>query len=173
MKNITTYFGLIWPSSGYIQRVSEICKNYIVLAIWPSSGYIQRVSEICKNYIVFTDLWYPLYVTWWWPDWAETCSYIFLSCINIVEIICCVVDGTPLPIIHTHNGDGTFQKWWPVEKCLGIQEINRLSIAAISISVYWYHQDQKYLCHTVTICIKKRKWSDGYISHNGNGFTVE
>jgi len=26
-----------------------------------------------------------------------------------VEIICCVVDGTPLPIIHTHNGDGTFQ----------------------------------------------------------------
>jgi len=26
-----------------------------------------------------------------------------------VKIICCVVDGTPLPIIHTHNGDGTFQ----------------------------------------------------------------
>jgi len=26
-----------------------------------------------------------------------------------VEIICCVDDGTPLPIIHTHNGDGTFQ----------------------------------------------------------------
>jgi len=26
-----------------------------------------------------------------------------------VEFICCVVDGTPLPIIHTHNGDGTFQ----------------------------------------------------------------
>jgi hypothetical protein len=28
MKSITTCFGLIWPSSAYIQRVSEICKNY-------------------------------------------------------------------------------------------------------------------------------------------------
>ena len=50
MKSITTCFGLIWPSSGYIQRVSEICKKSLI----PS--------------------------------------------INIVEIICCVVDGTPLPI---------------------------------------------------------------------------
>ena len=35
---------------------------------------------------------------------------LFHSSINIVEITCCVVDGTPLPIIHTHHGDGTFQK---------------------------------------------------------------
>ena len=36
MKSITTCFGLIWPSSGYIQTVSEICKIikfYIILQI--------------------------------------------------------------------------------------------------------------------------------------------
>ena len=30
-ENITTCFGLIRPSSGYIQRVSEICNNYAVI----------------------------------------------------------------------------------------------------------------------------------------------
>ena len=28
-ENITTCFGLIRPSSGYIQRVSDICNNFI------------------------------------------------------------------------------------------------------------------------------------------------
>ena len=33
-----------------------------------------------------------------------------------MEIICCVVDGTPLPIIHTHNGDGTFQDYIHIDR---------------------------------------------------------
>jgi len=47
-----------------------------------------------------------------------------------VEIICCVVDGTPLPIIHTHNGDGTFQNFQTYCECvlvaLGIHREMRL-----------------------------------------------
>ena len=35
-----------------------------------------------------------------------------------MEIICCVVDGTPLPIIHIHNGDGTFQNYPAGVYCL-------------------------------------------------------
>ena len=34
---------------------------------------------------------------------------IFSSSINIVRNTCCVIDCTHIPIIHTHNGDGTFQ----------------------------------------------------------------
>jgi len=30
--------------------------------------------------------------------------------LNIARNTCCVIDRIPLPIIYTHNGDGTLQK---------------------------------------------------------------
>ena len=42
---------------------------------------------------------------------------IFPSSINIVRYTCCVIDCTHIPIIHTHNGDGTFQNY-SVSKCV-------------------------------------------------------
>jgi len=38
---------------------------------------------------------------------------IFSSSINIVRNTCCVIDCTHMPIIHTHNGNGTFQNYYP------------------------------------------------------------
>ena len=40
-----------------------------------------------------------------------TCVLSILYSLNVVRNTCCVIDLIPLPIIYTHNGDGTFQNY--------------------------------------------------------------
>ena len=45
--------------------------------------------------------------TWWWPHYAETCSY-YHPLLNIFFRYCCVTDWSHTYCLYTHNGDGSF-----------------------------------------------------------------
>jgi len=46
--------------------------------------------------------------TWWWPQWAETCSYYHPLLNTILDIVVLLTD-TYTYCLYTHNGDGSFQ----------------------------------------------------------------
>ena len=71
----------------------------------------------------------------WKPDGGRNRPkhvVLYHPLINIVRNTCCVIDWIPLPIIYTHNGDGTFQKIILTCTALVVNGFNSVSSYLIS-----------------------------------------
>ena len=98
------------PNPSIIRFTSKGYQRFVT-TMWLCKD--DEISPSLHNHIVVTNLW-SLIPFGCKPDDGRIRPkhvVIFSSSINIVRNTCCVIDCTHIPIIHTHNGDGTFQNY--------------------------------------------------------------